>query len=290
MSLQNLLQLPLDYLLKNVSGTHWVKKHRHFPASNFFLYDPARQRLRLRVEGEYINKPRLCAQLKADILEHRTVQLKSFLWQFIEKDLTIHEYTRPDDSLIQQFQNLSLWKNYDPSGFRTAIDPNHRILASSIPKRFLKRFWSATMLLQARAVWYRVISRKVPTTISLQRIKRTPTNQCRLCHEHTDTLQHFLVQCPIKKSVWINILQSHFPTESFNMDDVLHMLLNLETPMTLRSSKYDSFAIVISTTLWYIWYYYWQFIINDLPFQNDMVISKIEAQISILQTSPAALV
>jgi hypothetical protein len=79
MSLQNLLLLPLHYLFQTIPDDHWLNQHRHFPASYFFKYDSARQRLRLRVQGEYIDKPRLCKQLQEQIIRHRTVKMQDYL-------------------------------------------------------------------------------------------------------------------------------------------------------------------------------------------------------------------
>jgi hypothetical protein len=42
MSLQNLLLLPLHYLIQTIPDDHWINRHRHFPASHFFKYDTAR--------------------------------------------------------------------------------------------------------------------------------------------------------------------------------------------------------------------------------------------------------
>jgi hypothetical protein len=66
------------------------------------------------------------------------------------------------------------------------------------------------------------------------------------------------------------------------MDDIYKMLLHLEPPVNIRPSQHAFFTTVISTTLWHIWYFYWQFIIEDMPFLTDTAIAKIESQISIL--------
>jgi hypothetical protein len=212
--------------------------------------------------------------------------MQDYLWTFIENDITTDEYSRHDDSLMQQFQSISLWRHYRSSIYRNSNDMNLRQAALLIPKRALKSFWSSPMLLQARGVWYRVLSGKVPTAIALKRINITTTTQCRLCYAHVESLDHFLVFCPNKQTVWTAILQCFYATEALHLNDVYNMLINLEAPSNLRSAQYASFITVLSTTLWYIWFFYWQFIFHDQPFQTDIVIDKILSQISVLQNSP----
>jgi hypothetical protein len=131
-----------------------------------------------------------------------------------------------------------------------------------------------------------VLSRKVPTAVALMRINITNTAQCRLCHAHVESLDHFLVLCPNKQTVWTAILQCFYATEALHLDEIYNMLVNLEVPINLQSSQYAWFITVLSTTLWYIWFFYWQFIFHDQPFQTDVVIDKIISQISLLQNSP----
>jgi hypothetical protein len=61
------------------------------------------------------------------------------------------------------------------------------------------------MLLQARGVWYRVLSRKLPTAVFLAGVKSVPTDQFRLCLDQVDSLAHFLVLRPNKQTVWTAI-------------------------------------------------------------------------------------
>jgi hypothetical protein len=127
---------------------------------------------------------------------------------------------------------------------------------------------------------------KSPLAVALMRINITNTAQCRLRHAHEESLDHFLVLCPNKQTVWAAILQCFYATEALHLDEIYNMLVNLEAPINLRYSQYASFITVLSTTLWYIWFFYWQFIFHDKPFQTDIVIDKSISQISLLQNSP----
>jgi hypothetical protein len=285
MSLQNILLLPLHYLFQNVPNSHWITRHRHFPASHFFIYDTVRQCLRLRVQGEYITKPRLCQNLQDQVVKFKTIKMQDYLWPFIQNEITTEEYTRQDDSLIEQLQTVSLWKHYKSSAFRNSNDEELRNAALPLSKRALKLFWSAPMLLQARGVWYRVLSHKIPNGIALKRIHITETTQCRLCLDHEDSFEHFLVFCSYKQPVWIAVMRCFYAAEDFQLEDIYQMLISLETPSNLRSAQYLAFNTVVSTTLWYIWFFYWQFIFHGQPFQTDTVLDKIMSQISILQNS-----
>jgi hypothetical protein len=52
---------------------------------------------------------------------------------------------------------------------------------------------------QARTVWYRVLSKCVPTRKVIAGFVSTSSSICTLCHFEVDTLRHFLVDCPVKQ-------------------------------------------------------------------------------------------
>ncbi|KAI7907632.1 uncharacterized protein BX663DRAFT_565862, partial [Cokeromyces recurvatus] len=60
------------------------------------------------------------------------------------------------------------------------------------------------MLLQARSLWYRILSRKIPHSDYLYQIQTISTNLCRLCQSVPDSLDHFLFLCPIRHKIWMN--------------------------------------------------------------------------------------
>ncbi|KAI9483533.1 MAG: hypothetical protein EXX96DRAFT_606521 [Benjaminiella poitrasii] len=67
---------------------------------------------------------------------------------------------------------------------------------SLISATSLCRFWSSTMLLPARSLWYRVFCKKLPTSAFLYSIGISDTTRCRLCSTSYDSINHFLVNCP----------------------------------------------------------------------------------------------
>jgi hypothetical protein len=106
---------------------------------------------------------------------------------------------RNDDPLLEQFQQVELWQRYQSSTFRYRYDSKIQKSALLLPEKFLKRFWSTPMLLQARTLWYRVLSQKIPHTKYLHQIGKVDSPVCQLCQEQEDSFTHFLVFCPTKK-------------------------------------------------------------------------------------------
>jgi hypothetical protein len=137
-------------------------------------------------------------------------------------------------------------------GPRMSNDPRLIQLSLPIPSKLLHRFWSTDMLLQARSLWYRVLTRKIPTVNYLFRIKRASSSTCQLCNEHEDSLDHFLVFCSQKQVVWYNILQSSFPSECLDLNSIHTTLISLQPPLSLRSTQVSRFLTVLSTAQWFL--------------------------------------
>lgn len=126
----------------------------------------------------------------------------------------------------------------------------------------LHTFWSAPLLLPARGLWYRTISKKLPTTSFLNKIKTVDFPLCRLYKTDTDTLHHFLFYCPIKQDIWWAVLPTYFPDIIFNPGEILDSIMNLTTPKVISRSQTVRLFTVISITHWTIWIHYWQHIIH----------------------------
>jgi hypothetical protein len=279
-SIQQLLQLPLHYLLHTTPANHWTQRHKTFPADLFFMYDQTTRRLRLKIDGEYDIKPRLCKTLKEQILIQRTVRIQPFLWRFITSDISVEEYERTDDLLKEQFRSLPSWHKYDKSRYRQYKNKIRSI--SLIPAKDFKRFWSTSMTLAACSLWYRLISKKIPTAVFSHKIGRADSTLCQLCHLHYDSFEHFLVLCPPKYSIWSTILMTHFPLHSVTPNQLWSFLLNLHYPDTLPPSLYMLFYSIMSTTQWCIWKSYWQYVIDNVPFHQDGILNNINQYLSIL--------
>lgn len=116
MPLRNLLIYP-----NAAENYHWTIKHANYTADLFMVFDIAKQRLRLKVHGEYSRFPRLCQSLYQEILIHRTIKLKPFVWQHI-----LESPTAATDS-ISEWQNHPIitsikinprWRQFSSQGLR----------------------------------------------------------------------------------------------------------------------------------------------------------------------------
>ncbi|KAI9337106.1 hypothetical protein BD770DRAFT_242408 [Pilaira anomala] len=157
----------------------------------------------------------------------------------------------------------------------------------TISETSFKVFWSLPILLQARSQWYRVLlNQKLPIAPYLHQIGKIDSSQCRLCHAADESLEHFLVTCSIKKDIWMMALNNyHYPTFTFTTGHILQALLQVHVPFPSGSNQVIPLLVLISTTQYYIWYYYWQLIIKDVPFRPDHILKTINHQVSILLTT-----
>lgn len=64
-------------------------------------------------------KPRLCQILKdLQILKHRTVKLQPYLRNFILNDINLDYYSRVNNSIQDQAQQIASWNKLDSKVFR----------------------------------------------------------------------------------------------------------------------------------------------------------------------------
>ncbi|KAI9356845.1 hypothetical protein BD770DRAFT_322562, partial [Pilaira anomala] len=143
--------------------------------------------------------------------------------------------------------------------------------------------------LQVRSHWYRVLSQKLPIAPYLQQIGTLENSQCRLCNAEEESLAHFLVTCPIKKDIWKMVLNFHYPTFTFTTDHILQALLRLQVPFPPRSNQVAPLLVLLSTSQYYIWYAYWQIIIQKVPFRPEHIIQTINHQVSLLLNSTSTI-
>ncbi len=88
-----------------------------------------------------------------------------------------------------------------------------------------RRFWSFSIPLHARTVWFRAIHNKIPTRQLLHVIMPSivDSSLCSIClfSNTEDTVSHFLFSCPSKLAVWRSVFNlyianvSHLPSAEF---------------------------------------------------------------------------
>ncbi|KAI9494379.1 hypothetical protein BDB00DRAFT_762100, partial [Zychaea mexicana] len=141
----------------------------------------------------------------------------------------------------------------------------------TIPVANWHKFWAEPMFSSIRNAWFRAVHNKLPTAASLNQIilDFLPTSCCQLCHSMVDTLDHFLVTCPVRWSVWTRMWGPLFFCEP-----EAHALIQIITKLdwhllpTLSTRKYSA---TIQCTLLAIWRAYWSYIFDNTPFLPDAV-------------------
>ncbi|KAI9332181.1 hypothetical protein BD770DRAFT_297500, partial [Pilaira anomala] len=213
----------------------------------------------------------------------RTMSIQPYLWNFILKDMPAHEISRVDLSLYKSFQQMSSWKNFHILNYRSLISGDNNTEALLISAASLKKFWSTSMLLQTRDLWYRTFSKKLPTTSFLHIIGTVESPNCRLCgNSNIDTLDHFLLYCPLKQEIWSSVLLQYFSTPPLTATETLTTLLTLTPPTIIGRTQIPTLYTIVAITHWTIWIHYWNFIIDKKLFLATAILTSIHSQVSLI--------
>ena len=156
-------------------------------------------------------------------------------------------------------------------------DANSRKLPLST--RQLRSFWSLSIPLPVRDVWYRMLCHKLPTAKALSPIGRVPSETCRLCHNQVDSIPHFVVHCPLKWPIWVEVLSCFRPLLYFSPTQIFR-LLRLEDAHPFATLD-ASLLQILAITHWRIWTAYWQHIIHSSPFDPLQIINDTISHCSI---------
>jgi hypothetical protein len=246
----------------------------------FMVFDPIPQRLRLKVSGEYTRYPVLCNGLLQAILVERNIGLAQFVWPHITDPPVIPAPPILEHPFLDLVHNNWGWQGYHPRGFRAYQDRHYQSPFDFDFDR-IKTIWSTMMYPQARTVWYRVLTGKIPHNTLLFSFGLIPSPLCSFCHQQADNIDHFLVTCPKKWILWEHTLHLIYPDLEFPPSLLFDILYSLHVPGSILNIK--SFDAIISTILWQIWNLSWkhgyqnprpihQTIINKYP---RIIISKI---------------
>ncbi|KAG0787255.1 hypothetical protein G6F22_007378 [Rhizopus arrhizus] len=218
-----------------------------------------------------------------------STKLQPYLWNFILSDIPNLDEDHTPDQLAQQYCSHPLWKKFNASNYRQLAKNNRNQSKIKLPSSRLRLFWNSSMLLQARAVWYRTLNYKLPTMSYLHSIRVVASAQCRLCEDAEDTLQHFLILCPLKLPIWLSIFQHFFPGHHIEREHIWNLIKSLEPPPSITRPHYQQLITITSTSLWHMWSSYWQTVFQDVPFLTADISAKIISQVSILQNSHSML-
>lgn len=244
-----ILSLPLHFVLRNQASDHWTYRHPNFTTSFFLIFDPSQNRLRLKVPGEYTRYPRLCRQLFDHILNQRSITLAEYVWPHITDSPSnsipcwANHPTISQMPLLQHFTSPShIIRSIISAPVHTALD---------FPTKLIKIFWRCPMYPQARTIFYRSLTKRIPHNALLHIFGTLSSPRCSICHVYEDDRFHFLVGCPRKWTIWHNSLSLLYPTLEFTPRIVYHTLQDLAVPPTM--TNIPRYLSVISTILWQIW-------------------------------------
>ena len=149
-----------------------------------------------------------------------------------------------------------------------------------------RRFWSYSIPLHARTVWFRGIHNKIPCRQLLHTIMPSVVDSsiCSICSSSTaeDTVSHFLFSCPLKLAVWRSVFNmyiadvSRLPSAEFVvlMQSILLFscpYLRVRTTLLPELSTHQIFACCLLC----IWRSHWNFVFHSRPFQPGVIISSV---------------
>ncbi|KAI9473392.1 MAG: hypothetical protein EXX96DRAFT_487781 [Benjaminiella poitrasii] len=119
------------------------------------------------------------------------------------------------------------------------------------------------------------LHRKLPTTKFLHTIQLISISVCRLCNAVIDTIDRFLVLCSHKLQIWSSLLPKYFPAVHFTPFAILQILMYLNPPSSIRRLDISRLFTFVNTMLWPIWVYYWQYIMQNIPYNYQTLINSI---------------
>ncbi|KAK4516930.1 uncharacterized protein ATC70_000258 [Mucor velutinosus] len=152
-----------------------------------------------------------------------------------------------------------------------------------------KTFWSLRIPLNARNTWFRVLHHKISTRERIQSRLKTPFNAtCTICNSSTETTEHFLFACPLKRFFWRTaILTYMLPRIQQDTYSNFQQLLHLEHPSSRHQhplfpslSVHQVFACMLQT----VWYYHYQHHFHQSTFLPSILLSYLRNSLTTLHS------
>ena len=274
--------LPLRSLFRVIPDHHWLLSRRHLiPASSLFYFDVARRQLKIKKPYQFTVFPRLLSALSKSLIQSTTFKLHPFLRSyFFDEPLATEQSTKGP---ISSFLNSVRWTQFNLSVIRSLGIDCFKYFSEPISWRLWVYFWKLPMLLPARSVWYRVLSKKIPHGEYLYRIKaHRDSPLCLLCRCTLEDLPHFLVFCRDKLYLWQTTLSTFFPWLFFPPKYIYSTLLSLSVPDCVPTESRSNYLLLVSTIQFAIWKFYWSFSIHQIPFDRATILSYIFTQFRLL--------
>ncbi|KAI8329765.1 hypothetical protein EDC96DRAFT_418213, partial [Choanephora cucurbitarum] len=140
------------------------------------------------------------------------------------------------------------------------------------PQRY-KRFWELPLHFPARNLGFRTFHQLLPSADRLAIMNIVNTKYCRLCEIAPDSLFHFTVGCPVRWSIWTELLTAYFPLHFLQPADIYEALTLQQFP-SLPSLHNDLFLTVVFTGHWTIWRAYWQLHFDSTPVIPEAIVKQ----------------
>ncbi|KAI8326162.1 hypothetical protein EDC96DRAFT_431083, partial [Choanephora cucurbitarum] len=118
-------------------------------------------------------------------------------------------------------------------------------------------FWSLSLHFLPRNLAFRKLQHLLPSCDRLTLMGVVNSGQCRLCSAPPDSAFHSSVGCPIRWSIWTELLTAYFPFHVLPPSTIYDAILLRKFP-SLPSIPQHHFLIVILTGRWTIWRAYWR--------------------------------
>ncbi|KAI8356750.1 hypothetical protein EDC96DRAFT_515339 [Choanephora cucurbitarum] len=236
-------QFPLWKFFEDLPIDHWLCRYRTLPAGLFLEPTSGTLPLIIRRPGSYTRHPYLLFRLYREVVAEGSLRFLPLVssWLKLHPPMVFPHLT--PEALRLQLTTSHLWRNYSSQAFRmhnyfAAI--NRRVPISS---SLLAKFWNLRVHLPVRTLGYRTFHRLLPTAQWLHQIGIRDSPLCTYCRQ-IESHDHFLAECPVRWSIWVEILVAYFPHHYFTPTEVIDVLQLTALPTALASSTYSLLTVV----------------------------------------------
>ncbi|KAG0778408.1 hypothetical protein G6F57_013194 [Rhizopus arrhizus] len=146
-------------------------------------------------------------------------------------NLILNDYSDPgsiDDFPFVSWLTQSVdWISFHPQDYRqTQSNTLLTYPLCTLPPPKWKQFWPLKIIHETRTICFRFIYNKLHCNVSVPRFNSTVSAACSLCHDTLEDVNHLLITCSFKWSVWQGVLSRFAPYLEFRPEDIESIPLN----------------------------------------------------------------
>ncbi|OBZ85948.1 hypothetical protein A0J61_06012 [Choanephora cucurbitarum] len=206
------------------------------PASLFLDSTSGSLPLVIRRPGTYARHPYLLLRLFREVVAEVSIHFLPIVNTWIHSHPSASSYQPTSDALRDQVTTNHLWNNFTSKAYR------------------LHNYTAAT-------------DRRAQIPFSVR-----DSSLCSLCRQE-ETHNHFLAECPIRWSIWVETLVAYFPHHYFISTKVVDILNLRAIPPPLATST-NALLTVIFTTHWVIWVGHWRLHFDAAPMVPEALLNR----------------